>query len=60
MKWIDFDGLFGRAWKCVKAMGCVEYRFNIAGGYVMTCDVAKAVFLQCHIQLLGDTWVVDR
>jgi hypothetical protein len=28
--------LFGWFWKRVKAMGCVEYRFNIVGRYVMT------------------------
>jgi len=28
--------LFGWTRKCVKAMGCVEYRFNIVGGYVVT------------------------
>lgn len=36
VKWIDFDGLFGWTRKCVKVMGCVEYRFSIVGGYVMT------------------------
>ena len=60
VKWVDFDAMFGGFWKRVKAMGCVEYRFNIVGRYVMTLDVAKAVFLKGHIQLLGDTWVVDR
>ena len=36
VKWVDVDVLFGGSRKRVKAMGCVEYRFNIVGGYAMT------------------------